>query len=249
MNDSLSRKQREIRQREGEILNHAEKLLHDHGFHGVTMERLAELTACSRGTIYQHFTNKEDLCAAVCLDNSSQLVELFQRAVTFDGESREQIVAIAIAHWLFVSLNPTRFRNFQSIMSSAFREKLPAERETQLFQREETLFKLVTRPVQKAVDDGKLVLHQFHSVAEVVMSLWAHSFGHLYLLTTHIPFQDLGVEAPKGVLFKSSHTFLDGLGWQPLAADFDYRSTFERLQQELFAPEFTALHPPQTAQR
>ncbi len=60
----LSRKQREIRDRELLILDNAAELLYQEGYAGLSMERIAEAIEYSKGTVYQHFKCKEEvLCA------------------------------------------------------------------------------------------------------------------------------------------------------------------------------------------
>ncbi|MBX7259264.1 MAG: TetR/AcrR family transcriptional regulator [Candidatus Hydrogenedentes bacterium] len=38
------------------------------GYHGLTMGRLAEAAECAKGTVYQHFSCKEDLSVALAAD-------------------------------------------------------------------------------------------------------------------------------------------------------------------------------------
>jgi len=53
----LSRKQREIATREQLILDTAQNILHEQGYSHLTMERIAEATEYSKGTIYYHFSS------------------------------------------------------------------------------------------------------------------------------------------------------------------------------------------------
>ncbi|MBW1989608.1 MAG: helix-turn-helix transcriptional regulator [Deltaproteobacteria bacterium] len=58
---SALRRQREREQRYQTILAAAEKLFASEGYHGASMERIAELAEVSVGTVYFYFKNKEDL--------------------------------------------------------------------------------------------------------------------------------------------------------------------------------------------
>mgnify|MGYP001820983313 CR=1 FL=1 len=55
---ALTRKQREILEREELILSAAQKLLHEQGYNHLTMDRVAETVEYSNGTIYNHFASK-----------------------------------------------------------------------------------------------------------------------------------------------------------------------------------------------
>ena len=62
--DTLTRKQREIREREQLILDVARDMLLTRAYLGVTMDRIAQEIEYSNGTVYQHFSNKEDVLVA-----------------------------------------------------------------------------------------------------------------------------------------------------------------------------------------
>ena len=50
-----ARKQREVKERERHLLDVARGMLIAQGYSGLSMDRLAEATEFSKGTIYQHF--------------------------------------------------------------------------------------------------------------------------------------------------------------------------------------------------
>ena len=62
---TLTRKQREVHQRELMLLDVARKMLIENGYAGLNMDRLAEATEYGKGTVYQHFSTKEDLVTAL----------------------------------------------------------------------------------------------------------------------------------------------------------------------------------------
>jgi len=80
---TLTRKQREIQQREEMLLDVARKMLIEQGYAGLSMDRIAESTEYSKGVIYQHFSSKEDLVTAMAVQSLSRRVEYFARAASF----------------------------------------------------------------------------------------------------------------------------------------------------------------------
>ncbi|MBI1339799.1 TetR family transcriptional regulator [bacterium] len=70
-----SRKQREIRQREKDILDTALALFWKDKLHRVTMEDLAAEVGISKGTLYNHFASKDDVCATIAVRFSSEMAE------------------------------------------------------------------------------------------------------------------------------------------------------------------------------
>src|SRR5277367_6090373 len=82
---TLTRKQREVHQRELMLLDVARKMLVEDGYAGLKLDRLAEATEYSKGTVYQHFSTKEDLVTALALQTMERRTLLFARAAAFKG--------------------------------------------------------------------------------------------------------------------------------------------------------------------
>ena len=64
----LTRKQREIQERTREILRVAKPILLAEGFQALTMDRVASRMEYAKGTIYGHFSNKEEIVLALALE-------------------------------------------------------------------------------------------------------------------------------------------------------------------------------------
>ena len=69
-------------------------MLIEQGYAGLSMDRLAEATEYSKGTIYQHFSTKEDLITALAVESSEQRLALMAKARTFRGRPRERMLAL-----------------------------------------------------------------------------------------------------------------------------------------------------------
>ena len=68
---TLTRQQREIQERDALVLDIAQKMRLERGYLGFNMDRVAEATEYSKGTISQHLTCKEDMIAALLLRSIS----------------------------------------------------------------------------------------------------------------------------------------------------------------------------------
>ena len=88
--NTLTRKQREIQQRKQLMLDIAEQLIDEDGHQALSMDRIAEHSEYSKGTVYQHFPCKEEVLIAICQRSMGTLTELFERANRFDGRPRER---------------------------------------------------------------------------------------------------------------------------------------------------------------
>ena len=116
---TLTRKQREILEREQRVLALARKMLLSDGYHGLSMDRIAEGLEYSKGTIYNHFSCKEEILLALMEQTAEQRRSLFARAAVFPGDSRQRITAVGVAAELFVRLYPDHFQVEQIVRSSS----------------------------------------------------------------------------------------------------------------------------------
>lgn len=80
-----TRKKHELRKREELFLQVARRLLLERGFHGLTMDRIAEETGYSKGTIYLHFGCKEELLLELGKRSRRERLDFITRSVTFKG--------------------------------------------------------------------------------------------------------------------------------------------------------------------
>ena len=62
---TTARKEKERRERESQILDVAREMLCRDGYLGLSMDRIASQMEYSKGTIYQHFQNKEEIILAL----------------------------------------------------------------------------------------------------------------------------------------------------------------------------------------
>ena len=233
-----ARKQREIEQREALILDVARKMLLEVGYIGLNMDRIAEATEYSKGTIYQHFSCKEDVLVALCHQSLQKQAEFFERAATFKGRTRERMAAIGEAYALFVRLHPHYFQSGQIIHSAAVRAKTSDERQRHLQTGEHRCMAVVSGIIRDAIAQGDLVPPVWSSPEKLTFGLWAMTFGAYMLMTSDLPLEILGIGDPRATLRGNSHALLDGFGWHPLSSEWDYEQTYARIRKEVFPDEY-----------
>lgn len=231
------RKKREIREREEMILDIARRMLVERGYRGLSMDRIADATEYSKGTIYQHFTCKEDMVIALSIQTMSQREEFFRRAASFEGRTRERIVAIGVAEDLFVRLYPYHFRSEQIVRMTSLREKTTEQRNELLDASESRCLAIVAEIVREAVDVGDVKLPDGMLPEEICFGLWCMTSGAHSLMASEIPLSRRGVRDAAKVLRFGTQYFLDGMNWKPLMKDFDVGATVARIREEVFPRE------------
>ena len=240
MGSSL-RKQRERKQREQLILDSALNVLIKDGYLALNMDRIAEAIEYSKGTVYQHFTCKEDVLAAMVLQTIAKRGELFNRAATFQGNPRERLLAISVAEDIFFNLYPDHIRTLQIVRVSSILKKASVERQLALRSVETRNLDLVTGMIRDAISRGDLAVSDGAHPVELAFGLWGMIFGSRAIMTSDIDLDEIGIPDPSGSLRRNLNAMLDGFGWKPLSTEFDYGPVRDRVRSELFARELRLL--------
>ena len=238
---TTTRKQREIQLREQMLLRIARKMLIEQGFSQLSLDRLADATEYSKGTIYQHFSSKEDLVAALAVQSCEKRVGLFSRAGQYAGTCRERVIALLAADEYFAERHPHYFKCEMIIRMANLDEKASAERRERLEQLEQQLLNIVLDPIRKAVQCGDLPLSADWTPEKVLFALFSLAMGgHIGVLNYATVMRKIGVTSRSPHLFDSVNVFLDGLNWMPLSSKFDYSSTVNSVNHEVLGEDESA---------
>ena len=238
----LTRKQRELLQREHLILDTAQNLLHQRGYAQLTMDRIAEKTEYSKGTIYNHFSSKEDLIGSLCCRCVNHLIDLFTRASNYTGTTRERFSAIGIGYSLYYQLHPMDAQNIQIVKINAVREKVSEEKLREMESLEKRVTEIAMDIVKQAIEGGDIKSSDNAVAESIVFGCWSMHYGALLLDQSDIPLYDLGFNPTVKLLWQNSQKFLDGFNWHPLSTDIDNNALFEKLCDDLFEEEIIKLN-------
>ncbi|MDY3562012.1 TetR/AcrR family transcriptional regulator [Gemmata sp. JC673] len=233
-----SRREREFQQREVEFLDLARRMITEGGLANFNMDRLAEATEYSKGTLYQHFGSKEDLVSALAVQSLTRRVSWFERAVRFGGSTRERIQALTVAEEIFVTLQPQHFRSELLIKVDDFASRASAERRAEIETLETRCFGLMRLVVDDAMRVGDLALPPHRTVGDVVIGLVSLHVG-MFTVINSMPelLRQANVTHPLRALRDHIAVHLDGLGWRPLAHQYNHASTRQRILNEVFPEE------------
>ncbi len=235
----LSRKQREIAERHTHFLSIARTLLHEEGFHQLSMDRVAELAEYSKGTVYQHFPCKEEMLGQLCISAMQRMLALGRRALVHQGSHRERLMAFFIAHDVFQKLEFNDVLMMQNFHTDQVLEKLSPITRQRHDELEGAIFGAVKSIVEDAMDAGDLPRQQA-SASDIVFGLWSLTHGAESLRSCNLPFAELGVEDTTMAVVLMLEKLLDGLGWKPMS---DSCCSFEKIQElksVLFKEELSA---------
>jgi len=226
----LSRKQREIAERHCHFLNIARKLLHDTGFHLLSMDRVAEMAEYSKGTVYQHFNCKEEMLGQLCVAALQRFFALAQRALNHDGSHRERLLVFFLAHEVWQRLEQDDICMMQNFHTDQVLEKVTDATKQRHAELEASLFNIVASIVEDAMNAGELPLERL-APSDVVFGLWSMTHGAETLRSYNLPLQEMGVSDSSRAIVEMLNYMLDGMGWEPLIGDTDPMTLMQRLER------------------
>ncbi len=234
---TLTRKQREIQDREQLILDTAREMLTHRGYLGLNMDAIAEALEYSKGTIYNHFSCKEEIILAMAVETMSKRSEMFDRASNRPGDSRQRLTGIGVAAELFVRLYPEHFQVEQIIRSASFWEKTSEARRNALRGCETRCMGIVAGIVRDALSRGDVELAEGVCPEDLVFGLWSQTFGAYAIIATSDSLSHVGIEDPFRSVRYNINRMLDGYGWRPLSTEFDDLGQFDAICEEIFPEE------------
>lgn len=88
--------------RSGQLLELADRLFAERGFHGASMDELARRAGVSKPVIYDHFGSKEQLFALCVRRTGEALAEHVEAAVREQSEPRARLWAGSVAYFRFL---------------------------------------------------------------------------------------------------------------------------------------------------
>ena len=113
-----SRKEKEYLARRGDILQAAEKLFAERGFHRATMSGLADLSEFSVGTLYHFFKSKEEVYYTLILEKLHLLRVRTEKEVSQHPAGPSQVESLIQASLQFFQENQGFFQIFIQERSS-----------------------------------------------------------------------------------------------------------------------------------
>ena len=209
------RKQRELVEREQRFLDTSRELIRRDGLLNLSMARIAEDCDYAVGTLYQHFSSKEDLLMALVTEDVRIHADMFERVARWPATPRERMFAIGVADMIFVRRHPEHFRLAQYVLTEVVWGAASPERRQTLLEANQPLGENVHGIVRDAVARGDLELNGL-TPEEVCVGLWSLAIGMHNLVHAEGMLQDFNVREPYRLMCRHIQTQLNGLGWLPL---------------------------------
>lgn len=230
---TTSRKQREIQDREAQILKLARPILLREGYQALSMERLAGLMEYAKGTLYNHFPNKEEIVLALAIESMELRFRIFEAASMLSPSSRDRLMAIGVACEIYTQRHREHFAIEEWIRNSTIWDKSSTKRHDLVRHCESRCMSIVAGIVRDAVVHGDLELRPGLTAEEMIFGFWSLNYGSQVLAATSPSLSSLGIpDAPKAIRHHC-YTLMNGFGWKPLLPFDEHNSLMDQFKTQL----------------
>ena len=238
---ALTKREQNVMNRELELLDVAENIMAHEGFSGLTMDKLVAACDYSKGTVYNHFANKEDLFCALSTKGMKFIISLVKRALKMQGSSREKCLAIVYAHQLHSQMHVTASFCVLMVKTPAVLERASTGRIAIQRELEMEITLLVDELIAQAIEAGDMTPNRRDDINAICFALWSMSFGSSAILASAQDTEAVARLDMSNALLFNMNVLLDGLKWLPMSDELDYHATWQRIGKEVFAAEVAAL--------
>jgi hypothetical protein len=179
------------------------------------MDRIAEALEYSKGTMYLHFSCKEEVLLALANEALVVRLDMFRRAAAYRGQSRERLIATGLASELFVHLFPHHFSVEQVIRVPSVWEKTSEKRRETMRSLETQCIGVIGGIVRDAVACGDLELPA--TVPEHIVFGLSDDVRRAVDCHSNLSLIDASLADPIAILHENQSRLVDGYGWRPLS--------------------------------
>ncbi|WP_158222781.1 TetR/AcrR family transcriptional regulator [Rhodopirellula sp. MGV] len=186
------------------------------GLAALSMEAIAREMSYAKGTIYNHFSCKEEILLALAIGANNKRRELFLTAVESMSTSRDKIAAIGVACQDFRVRFADLFQIDVLVRHSTVWEKVSEQRREAMALCEQRCMGVVVNVGMEAVRRGDLTLPDSLCIEDVMFGLWSLTYGGMLIEGSSPGLDRLGIHDGFSAIRRNCHALMDGYQWKPL---------------------------------
>lgn len=151
--EKLSQKAREFRHREQQILEQAQELFIAQGEEKVTVEMIADAVGIGKGTIYKHFSTKDEIYLRLMKRYEEQLSEVFDQ---IDESGHEDRARLSTEYFGFRMKSPEKYALFDRLEHKLTNSDVCPELVKEVHDVRASNLTRLTKIVEEKISDGTL---------------------------------------------------------------------------------------------
>ncbi|WP_431709717.1 TetR/AcrR family transcriptional regulator [Glutamicibacter uratoxydans] len=163
---------REARRRQ--LLSAAHQVFVAHGYHGASMDEIAEVAEVSKPVLYQHFPGKRELYLALLDSHLAEFSELLTQAIASTSDNRERVYKTIETYYSYIRRESQAYRLI--FESDVLSDPLIAQRIEEFnAQLAEAIAEVVVADTQLSQAEGMLLGRALAGLSQVSARYWATS--------------------------------------------------------------------------
>ena len=199
----MSLKERQRQERESLILQAAEDAFAEKGFHNTSMDEIAARVGIAKGTVYLHFSCKEELVVAIFTRDMQRLLEEMESAVAAESTARAKLEALL--RCMYSGMRKKQALLLSSIYNGVDMRSMLAENTSRMHELWSRMSSLVTT----LLEEGKAAGEFDASLPTPVMLL---AFFGLFSPKTPGRFMSEDTLSPEEFVTYMGRIYFDGVG-------------------------------------
>ncbi|MHC4607207.1 MAG: TetR/AcrR family transcriptional regulator [Planctomycetota bacterium] len=178
------RKQREKEARRLAILGAAKEVFFEKGFHGATMDQIAERGELGKGTLYLYFPSKEDLYVSLLLEGLEILRGMMEEGTQGTDGWDNKIVGAGWAYYGFSREHRNFFRILFHMQNDELFKNVSPELYQRCIQKGLSCLAILAEAVHEGMEKGEIAKG---NPMEAAMVLWGFTNGVILLYEEEKP--------------------------------------------------------------
>ncbi|MFZ3560391.1 MULTISPECIES: TetR/AcrR family transcriptional regulator [unclassified Streptomyces] len=223
---TTQRKAQEVAERDQKLVDVALDMVCRDGFHNLTLGKLADEAGYSKGTVYNHFTCREDLLIELSAESARRQLRYFQAIADLPWDGVRSVYGMALAYLRHAEVAPVLFECSITARTDAVCKVASEQRLKRRDLVEAQMSQVVGYAVERSVAEGSFENADVEA-AVAVDALRAYILGYAAMHLLSRRFLWAG-EEDRDTRLKVMTSMVSGLGWARLAAD-----DVARLQREV----------------
>jgi AcrR family transcriptional regulator len=176
MINNLTPRERRHQKTKQAILQAAQDIITEKGIDGLSLREIANRIDYSPAGLYEYFGSKDDIIAAVCLEEFQRFSGYLNRVPT-NLSPVKRIIQLGQAYLDFAKENPQHFMLVFTMIP-------PAKVSSRVFLAEGTPFAILRQSVETYIEAENIPLPDEYAVDDVAYILWAKIHGMAMLQQT-----------------------------------------------------------------
>jgi len=208
MTITAERRLREKQVRRRSILDAARDVFLDRGVSATTMDEIAQRAQLAKGTLYQYFNSKEELCLALLVEASQALIDALKAALDPEAHPFDQMIQLAREYHGFYLNRPDYFRLLFVLEHQPYRGHAADELQARWTAMGREGLEILASVIGRGIDQGVIRALDPWTTA---VSLWAATTGVIVLPAQEIRWGFLGRLGHKELVLSTVQNFWAGI--------------------------------------